>query len=150
MKQRSGFYLYLNFIKEIWKEMWSVFSILKLYQQEWKRVKINFSISKFLKSISLFQSLHPPKNKMKKMYLCEQCGQQASSLANLGQHMETIRNLCKYNCHQCDFQAGSPLALKRHKQIKHNFIKFNCRKCDSSYVWPENLCRHVRTKHKNI
>jgi hypothetical protein len=70
---------------------------------------------------------------MKKMYLCEQCGQQASSLANLGQHMETIRNLCKYNCHQCDFQAGSPLALKGHKQIKHNFIKFKCRKCDSPY-----------------
>ena len=76
---------------------------------------------------------------MRKIYLCEQCGHQASSLANLDQHIATIHDLCKYNCHQCDFQAGSPLALKQHKKIKHNCIKFKCHKdkCNSWYWTPQ-------------
>ena len=76
---------------------------------------------------------------MKKIYLCEQCGHQASSLANLVQHIATIHDLCKYNCHQCDFQAGSPLALKQHKKIKHDCIKFKCHKdkCNSWYWTPQ-------------
>ena len=87
---------------------------------------------------------------MKKIYLCEQCGHQASSLANLVQHIATIHDLCKYNCHQCDFQAGSPLALKQHKKIKHDCIKFKCHKdkCNSWYWTPQSLYRHVKTKHK--
>jgi len=87
---------------------------------------------------------------MKKIYLCEQCGHQASSLANLVQHIATIHNLCKNNCHQCVFQAGSLLAFKRHKQMKHDCIKFKCHKSNSSYFLPTSLSRFVKTKHKNF
>jgi hypothetical protein len=44
--------LYLNFHKSLVfdtkTEMWSVCSMLKLYQQEWNRAKIHFTIPKFL------------------------------------------------------------------------------------------------------
>ena len=87
---------------------------------------------------------------MRKIYLCEQCGHQASSLANLDQHIATIHDLCKYNCHQCDFQAGSPLALREHKKIKHDFVKFKCHKDNCNFWYWSRTClsRHVKTKHK--
>ena len=67
VKQRFDLvFPYLNFIKEIWKEMWSVFSILKLYQQEWKRVRINFSIFKFQKVSLCFRVIIPQKIKWRK------------------------------------------------------------------------------------
>ncbi len=47
-KRCNPFFPYLNFINESGKR-YELLALLKLYQQEWERVKIQFTIPKFLR-----------------------------------------------------------------------------------------------------
>ncbi len=52
-------FLILKPFQHEWKELWSIFSIRILYQQDWNKVNIHFTIPKFLKVIDLWQAMSP-------------------------------------------------------------------------------------------
>lgn len=81
-------------------------------------------------------------------FICNQCRQQFSSLAELNRHTLELHN--SFRCNFCQAKFTQRSNLQRHS-LKHvGFKPFTCNICQKEYYRKDHLVRHIEVTHPNV
>ncbi|KAM7535630.1 hypothetical protein Aperf_G00000092409 [Anoplocephala perfoliata] len=81
-------------------------------------------------------------------FICNQCRQQFSSLAELNRHTLEVHN--SFRCNFCQAKFTQRSNLQRHS-LKHvGFKPFTCNICQKEYYRKDHLVRHIEVTHPNV
>ncbi|VDM34534.1 unnamed protein product [Hydatigera taeniaeformis] len=81
-------------------------------------------------------------------FICNQCRQQFSSLAELNRHTLELHN--SFRCNFCKAKFTQRSNLQRHS-LKHvGFKPFTCNICQKEYYRKDHLVRHIEVTHPNV
>ncbi|VDD74261.1 unnamed protein product [Mesocestoides corti] len=81
-------------------------------------------------------------------FICNQCRQQFSSLAELNRHTLELHN--SFRCNFCKAKFTQRSNLQRHS-LKHvGFKPFTCNICLKEYYRKDHLVRHIEVTHPNV
>ena len=81
-------------------------------------------------------------------FICNQCRQQFTSLAELNRH--TMELHTSFRCNFCKAKFTQRSNLQRHS-LKHvGFKPFTCNICQKEYYRKDHLVRHIEVTHPNV
>ncbi len=88
--------------------------------------------------------------RVRRPFVCDQCGLGFPTRADLGKHKRCHSQLPKsFSCSWCEKKFRLKVGLSNHEKIHENVLKFPCDQCEASFRLKRSLASHL-FRHRNL